>query len=83
MDKPKRKRGGRARGSKNKSTLIGKNIQETLRNWIGLDDASVVRTGMIAALGRAGGSAPGARGRHDQGEGETTSRPPDPVGRCR
>jgi len=31
----------------NRSTLIGKNVSETFRNWLGFDDEAVARTGMI------------------------------------
>jgi hypothetical protein len=46
-----RKTGGRKPGSLNKSTLIGKSVQETFRNWLGFDDESVARTGIISQEG--------------------------------
>jgi hypothetical protein len=54
MDKPKKKRGGRVPGSKNKRTLIGKDVSETLKNWLGFDNASVERTGQIDGEGYRG-----------------------------
>jgi hypothetical protein len=55
MSEKRKKTGGRRPGSKNKATLIGKSVSETLSNWIGLDDAAVERTKMI--------NGPGYRGR--------------------
>ncbi|SRR6266478_2303453 len=52
--KPRKKTGGRVPGSKNKRTLIGKDVSETLKNWLGFDDESVQRTGMIDGKGYAG-----------------------------
>jgi hypothetical protein len=43
--------GGRAPGQKNRNTLIGKNVQDTFRNFLGLDDEAVVRTGRIDRVG--------------------------------
>jgi hypothetical protein len=50
----KKKRGGRVPGSKNKRTLIGKDVAETLKNWLGFDNESVQRTGMIDGDGYRG-----------------------------
>jgi hypothetical protein len=53
--KPRRKKtGGRKPGSLNRKTIIGKNISDTLKAWIGLDDESVARTGMIDGEGYRG-----------------------------
>jgi hypothetical protein len=55
MDKkPRKKTGGRVPGSKNKRTLIGKDVAETLKNWLGFDNESVERTGMIDGDGYRG-----------------------------
>jgi hypothetical protein len=55
MEKKRRKKtGGRVPGSKNRNTLIGKNVSETLKNWLGFDDESVQRTGMIDGKGYGG-----------------------------
>jgi hypothetical protein len=42
---------GRKKGSKNLATLVGKTVQDTFRNFLGLDDEAVVRTGMIDGKG--------------------------------
>jgi hypothetical protein len=52
--KPRKKTGGRKPGSLNRKTVIGKNVSETLKAWIGLDDESVARTGMIDGEGYRG-----------------------------
>jgi len=52
--KPRKKTGGRVPGSKNRNTLIGKNVSETLKNWLGFDDESVQRTGQIDGDGYRG-----------------------------
>jgi hypothetical protein len=52
--KPRKKTGGRKPGSLNRKTIIGKNISDTLKAWIGLDDESVARTGMIDGEGYRG-----------------------------
>jgi hypothetical protein len=53
--KPRRKKtGGRKPGSLNRKTIIGKDIAETLRNWLGFDNESVERTGMIDGDGYRG-----------------------------
>src|SRR3979411_2768432 len=52
--KPRKKTGGRVPGSKNKRTLIGKDVAETLKNWLGFDNESVQRTGMVDGDGYRG-----------------------------
>ncbi len=52
--KPRKKTGGRMAGVPNKRTLIGRSVSETLKNWLGFDDDSVARTGMIDGKGYAG-----------------------------
>jgi len=47
MGEKRKKTGGRRPGSRNRSTLIGKNVSETFRNWLGFDDEAVARTGQI------------------------------------
>ncbi len=49
----RKKRGGRIPGSKNRSTLIGKDVAETLKNWLGFDSAAVER-GQLNAAGYRG-----------------------------
>ena len=53
-EKRRKKTGGRVPGSKNRNTLIGKSVAETLKNWLGFDDESVQRTGMIDGKGYGG-----------------------------
>jgi hypothetical protein len=50
----RKKTGGRKPGSLNRKTIIGKNVQETLKNWLGFDDESVARTGKIDGKGYGG-----------------------------
>jgi hypothetical protein len=38
----------------NRKTIVGKNVSETLKNWLGFDDESVARTGMIDGDGYRG-----------------------------
>jgi hypothetical protein len=72
MDEPKKKKktGGRAAGTLNKRTLIGKSVAETLSNWLGFDDAAVERTGLI--------NGDGYRGRQKLLDMWNDKRPVDP-----
>jgi hypothetical protein len=72
MDEPKKKKktGGRAAGTLNKRTLIGKSVAETLSNWLGFDDTSVERTGQI--------NGDGYRGRQKLRDMWDDKRPVDP-----
>jgi len=54
MSEKRKKTGGRKPGSLNRRTIVGKNVSETLKAWLGFDDESVARTGMIDGRGYGG-----------------------------